>query len=202
MRSLSRALAVITLISLPSFAHAAPVTCPEAPAPGERVFTVDTNPSSTCYAFGEGANDINGNPFDVIIGDPSTDWELIDKDDADGDDPNPTMEDWLEVDDLGNTSGAFTIDPDAWDAYDRLLIGFKVGGGRQVPFPDWAVFELSSGVLTGDWLIQPNQGSGLSHMILYGMEGDNTITEVPEPATMLLVGGGLMAGLRRRRNRR
>lgn len=198
MHSARKFLALIALASLPSFAYAAPVTCPEAPAPGERVFTVDTDPSSTCYAFGEGPNDINGNVHDVIIGDPLTEWELIDKDQGEA---NP-LEDWLEVDDLGNTTGTFTIHQDAWDAYDRLLIGFKVGGGRQVPFPDWAVFELASGVLTGDWLIQPNQGSGLSHIILYGMEGDNTITEVPEPATMLLVGGGLMAGLRRRRNKR
>jgi hypothetical protein len=199
MRSSSKALALIALISLPSFAYAAPVTCPEAPVAGERVFTVDTDPDSTCYAFGEGANDINGNAQDVILSDPLTDWELIDKDLGEA---NP-LEDWLVVDDLGATSGSFTIHADAWDAYDRLLIGFKVGGGRQVPFPDWAVFELSSGVLTGDWLIQPNQGSGLSHIILYGMEDDDTtITEVPEPASLLLVGGGLMAAVRRHRKKR
>jgi hypothetical protein len=198
MRSVPKVLALIALISAPTFADAAPVFCPEAPAPGERVFTVDTDPDSTCYAFGEGANDINGNVHDVIIGDPLTDWELIDKDQGEA---NP-LEDWLEVDDLGATSGSFTIHGDAWDAYDRLLIGFKVGGGRQVPFPDWAVFELSSGVLTGDWLIQPNQGSGLSHIILYGMDDDETITEVPEPASLLLLGGGLMAAARRRRNKR
>ena len=203
MRTCFRLLAFIALIATPSLVQAAPVTCPEIPGPTDRVFTVDTTPSSSCYDFGTGANDINGNPSDVIIGDPSTDWELVDKDNAGGsDDANPDMEDWLQVVGLGGLTGTFTIDADAWAEYDRLLIGFKVGGGQNPCCPDWAVFELASDVLTGGWSIVPPEGSSLSHALLYGMDDGEIITEVPEPASLLLVGGGLLAALRRRRNKR
>ena len=71
----------------------------------------------------------------------------------------------------------------AWSTYGTILLAFKSGEGQLDP--DWAVFKLAAGTLTGNWSISGDQS--LSHANLYG--GD-AASPVPEPTSMLLLGTG------------
>jgi hypothetical protein len=96
--------------------------------------------------------------------------------------------------DAGNDDGTFTIDNSIL-AYDQFAVGIKDGGS-----PKWAIFLLPVDTFTGDWHFLTSGGS-LSHFALYGLNV-NGIPEVPEPASLLLLGSGLAMVAYKARNRR
>ena len=168
------------------------VTCPGSPSSSDREFTLTTDPlGATCLDFGDDANELNGNDTDVLVADG---WTLIDKDEI------FSSDNWFTIS-LGVVSGSFSIDPAAWAAWDQLAIGFVVGGG-QIP-PKWAAFLLPDDETSGLWANSPNQGGELSHANLYGRDLRGPTEVVPEPATLVLFGSGIMAiAAGRRRARR
>jgi hypothetical protein len=94
------------------------------------------------------------------------------------------------------STGTFSFDSSLWDDNGSIALGFKFGTGNQ---PDeWFVYLLQDLVSSGTWEFVNvfGTGGGLSHITLYGGEG----TTVPEPATLLLFGLGLLSlGFARRK---
>jgi hypothetical protein len=95
------------------------------------------------------------------------------------------------------STGTFAFDSSLWDSNDSIAIGFKFGTGNQ---PDeWFVYLLQDLVSSGTWEFVNvfGKGGGLSHITLYGGEGD---TSVPEPGVLALFGLGLLSlGFARRK---
>jgi hypothetical protein len=95
------------------------------------------------------------------------------------------------------SAGTFSFDSSFWDDYLTLAIGFKFGTGNQ---PDeWFVYDLQHLVSSGNWNFVNvfKKGGGLSHIVIYGGERN---TKVPEPATLGMLGLGLMGlGFARRK---
>ena len=172
--------AVLTLVLGWSVsASAAPVNCPGTAATTDREFTLDTGVlTATCYQWGTG--NLNGNG-DFING---LGYVTLDKSD---DTTTGNHNGWLTITGQGTTSGTFTIDSAAWTTYGTILFALKSGEGQLDP--DWAVFTLAFGTLSGNWSLSGNQS--LSHANLYG-GGDPVNIPTPEPASMVLLGTGLL----------
>ena len=184
---------VVTSVFAASSVEAAPISvnCPGSPSSTDREFTLTTDPlGATCLDWGSDANELNANVGDVLIADG---WTVIDKDDI------FSSDNWFTIG-LGVASGSFSIDAAAWSAWDEIAIGFVVGGG-QVP-PKWAAFLLPTGETSGLWANSPSQGGELSHANLYGRDVRIPTEVVPEPATLVLFGSGIMAAAAARRRRK
>jgi hypothetical protein len=127
---------------------------------------------SSCVASGEG--NINGNPMtDDFLNSGGTAAGYVHAGEG-------TFDDFGKDKD-GNSSGTWAMTT-AVDA-----IGFKFGTGNQ---PDeWFIFDLVSGVTSGDWNFVNvfGKGGGLSHVELY-----NKSTSVPEPSLIGLLAMGLL----------
>lgn len=99
-------------------------------------------------------------------------------------------------------TGTFTIDATQWNNFGQLFVGFKFGTGNT---PDeWFIYQLNPNVFTGDWTFVKmfNKGGGLSHVSLYGKGKPGEEEAVPEPASLALLGIGILAaGVARRRRK-
>ena len=103
----------------------------------------------------------------------------------------------------GSTSGTWKITESLWDSYARLFLGAHFGNGQGNP--DSFVVELDPRDFEGRWSFDGT--NGLSNLYLLGIACpagticNPPVNDVPEPATLGLLGLGLLGlGLRRRKS--
>jgi hypothetical protein len=161
-----------------STASAATCTGPER--------TFDLVVSSGCYAYGTG--NINGNPAqDPLIAGADIGGNTITYVAAaiPGLDFITDITDWTSSSGATSVTGSVTVSAADVAGFTNLVLALKVGNNKD---PSWASF-LIAGAGTFDFTISPKQGSGISHVNLYGTPG-----VVPLPASGLLL-AGLFGGL-------
>lgn len=157
--------------------------------PIDRIFSVTATTVVQCLLKGTGNIGGNGDAINQLG------WTTLDKSDGVGD----LLEGTLTGNPVGlvtGSSGTFNIAASVYSSYSRIVIAFKSGSNID---PVWAAFELAANTLTGDWSISQN---ALSHANIYGIRNGTPPIGTPEPATLALVGLGLLgaAALRRRRS--
>jgi hypothetical protein len=165
-------------------ATAAEVTyCPTKDSmPRDHWVTMPDGSGTSCYLFGNGANDTNGNPADdkVLQSDPKL--VLLDKTD---DAVSGAAQGALVVSG-GGASETFYVIGSLLSNYTNFIISFKVGSTD----PTWSSFKVPNILACTmanpcSWETDPVAGGGLSHSNLYG-------SVVPIPAAAWLLGSGLL----------
>ncbi|NMT63309.1 PEP-CTERM sorting domain-containing protein [Marinobacter orientalis] len=154
--------------------------------------SMDDSQASACLDSGLG-NLQGDSTLDPFLSGVGSEYTFLEKSTGTS---SPTPMYSLSYTDEDNGSGTWEFDSSVWDSYGTIALGFKFGGGNE---PDnWFVYELVSGVSSGDWLYDAEQGQGLSHMNIYAKDS----VEVPEPGTLALFGLGIVGlTLTRRKTR-
>jgi hypothetical protein len=164
---------------------------------------------ATACVYDPGDKNIQGTDAEALFyldGGPQLIWG----DGWEGAGQNPIANGFSYTADAGNDDGTFMISGALAAAYDQFAIGIKDGQN-----PYWAIFLLPVLTFSGDWGFGTQEGS-LSHFALYGrvvggvinpnctVEPCNPppppppIAEVPEPASLFLMGTGIMLFMRNR----
>ena len=97
---------------------------------------------------------------------------------------------------VGGKTGTFEIGGDLLDDYNQFVVALKDGGD-----PKFAMFLLPMGIYESAWSFESQNGS-ISHFALFGRDATDcpdcginpVIITTPEPASMLMLGTGLMWG--------
>jgi hypothetical protein len=154
---------------------------------------------------GIGNNDKVVNPLTVNSEEFFTfdDWEYLAKQNTPGDFEGSTDYGWTVTPTTGTQSGDWSFNSSVWANFEDVMIVVKGGNNNGIFFSGYLLDNQLKPEL-GTW---DTGGKNLSHLTLYG-RGDGLqpppVNPVPEPATMLLFGTGIVAlvGARLRRKKK
>lgn len=160
----------VLLVGLTFAVQAAVIDCPSG-------YTDLVTGSNGCQYSTEATQDfLNANPMtanaEAFFG--FTDWTFVDK-----------------MDDLGLTSGSWSLGEPQWSAFDQIMMIFKSGRGTTL-----VGYSAEQGALGGTWqspfsapLFELKNTRDVSHISFYG-RSFSPVT-VPEPSLLILLLLGL-----------